>query len=352
MAGEDGDPDDKTEAPTSRQLQRAQDEGRLPVSREVTLLAGLAAVTLIFMQFNGRIGREMTRTLSTMLDRGLEMDPAATAAAATAVFLALAAAFSLPVLLGSVAATLAQTRLSLRKGALTPDFSRISPRKGLARMFGSESLIETAKSLVKLAIVGGAVVWVVRRDLPRLEAMSAAPLEFLPGHLATIAIRLLIATILAQTVIAAADFFFLWRQHQQQLRMSRSDVRDEQKETDGDPAIKMRIRRIRMSRARQRMLSAVRTATVVVTNPTHFAVALAYDSGANGVPQVVAKGVDTVAARIREAAREHGIPIVENPPLARTLHTLPLNARIPPELYRAVAELIAYVWRLGQRRLR
>ena len=229
------------------------------------------------------------------------MDPAATAAAATAVFLALAAAFSLPVLLGSVAATLAQTRLSLRKGALTPDFSRISPRKGLARMFGSESLIETAKSLVKLAIVGGAVVWVVRRDLPRLEAMSAAPLEFLPGHLATIAIRLLIATILVQTVIAAADFFFLWRQHQQQLRMSRSDVRDEQKETDGDPAIKMRIRRIRMSRARQRMLSAVRTATVVVTNPTHFAVALAYDSGANGVPQVVAKGVDTVAARIREA---------------------------------------------------
>src|SRR4051812_24347392 len=132
--------------------------------------------------------------------------------------------------------------------------------------------------------------------------------------------------------------------------MSRTDIKDETKETDGDPAIKMRIRRIRMRRARQRMLAAVPTATVVVVNPTHFAVALTYNSEKSSVPRLVAKGVDSLAARIRDTAREHGVPIVANPPLARTLHELPLDSAIPPDLYKVVAELIAYVWRLSGRR--
>jgi flagellar biosynthetic protein FlhB len=256
----------------------------------------------------------------------------------------------MPVLLGATVATLAQTRLSLRTKALHPDFGRLSPRKGMARLFGAESILETAKSLTKLIVVGAVLFQVLRRDLARLEALPAAPLELLSGQLISVVTRLLAAVCVAQTVIAGVDLFWLWRHHQRQLRMSRSDVRDEHKETDGDPAIKMRIRRIRMGRARQRMLAAVEKATVVVTNPTHYAVALAYDGDSGGVPRIVAKGVDTVAARIREAAREHGVPIVENRPLARALHQLPLNAGIPPELYKAVAELIAYVWRLGERR--
>jgi flagellar biosynthetic protein FlhB len=134
------------------------------------------------------------------------------------------------------------------------------------------------------------------------------------------------------------------------MRMSRSDIKDETKENDGDPAIKMRMRRLRMRRARQRMLAAVETATVIVTNPTHYAVALTYDSQKSSVPRLVAKGVDFMAARIRETAREHGVPIVANPPLARTLHQLPLDSPIPPELYKVVAELIAYIWRLSGRR--
>jgi flagellar biosynthesis protein FlhB len=142
----------------------------------------------------------------------------------------------------------------------------------------------------------------------------------------------------------------MWRQHLRQLRMTRSDIKDEAKETDGDPAIKMRMRRLRMRRARQRMLAAVSTATVVVTNPTHYAVALTYDSEKSSVPRLVAKGVDSLAERIRDAARKHGVPIVVNPPLARTLHQLPLDSPIPPELYKAVAELIAYIWRLSGRR--
>lgn len=217
-------------------------------------------------------------------------------------------------------------------------------------MLGVESLVETGKSLAKLAIVGAAIVTVLRQELPALAMLPLAPLTLLPGLLTSIVTQLLLAVVLAQTVIAGADIFWLWRRHLRQLRMSRTDIKDETKETDGDPAIKLRIRRIRMRRARQRMLTAVQKATVVVTNPTHYAVALTYDAAKSSVPRLVAKGVDLLAERIRETAREHGVPIVANPPLARTLHQLPLDSRIPPELYKAVAELIAYVWRLSGRR--
>jgi flagellar biosynthetic protein FlhB len=259
------------------------------------------------------------------------------------------APFALPIVVAAAAATLLQTRFAMRSRALRVDLGRMSPGKGLKRMFGSESLVETVKSLAKLLIVGGAVVQVLRQELPRIEALPAASLNVLPGMLASIVTRLLLAVVLAQTVIAGADIFWLWRQHLRHLRMSRTDVKDEIKETEGDPAIKMRIRRLRMRRARQRMLAAVPTATVVVTNPTHYAVALTYDNQKSNVPTLVAKGVDSMAARIREAARAHGVPIVANPPLARALHQLPLGSPIPAELYKVVAELIAYVWRLSGR---
>jgi flagellar biosynthetic protein FlhB len=190
-------------------------------------------------------------------------------------------------------------------------------------MIGSQSLVEFAKSLAKLLVVGGAIVQVLRWDMPKVLVLPFAPLGVLPGMLMSVVIRLLLAVVLAQTVIAGADVFWQWRQHLRQLRMSRTDIRDETKETEGDPAIKMRIRRLRMRRARQRMLAAVPTATVVVTNPTHYAVALTYDSQKSSVPKLVAKGVDTLAVRIRETAQEHGVPVVVNPPLARTLHELP-----------------------------
>ena len=352
MSGQAGDPEDRTEAPTARRLQQARDEGQIPVSRELVLLAGLAAMTITFMMIGGGTGRGLVHSLAIILNHpGLPVgEPMALCRQIGGIMLAATAPFALPVALGATAVTLVQTRFVLRSKALRPDFSRLSPRQGLGRMFGSESLVEAVKSAAKLTVAGVAVFQVLRAELPLLEAMPAAPLTVLPGLLTSVATRLLIAVVVAQIVIAGADFAWIWRQHQQQLRMSRSDIKDEQKETEGDPAIKMRIRRIRMRRARQRMLAAVAKATVVVTNPTHFAVALTYDSGTSTVPRLVAKGVDHMAARIRDAAREHRVPIVENPPLARTLHQLPLNARIPPELYKAVAELIAYVWRLNGRR--
>ncbi|MSP00096.1 MAG: EscU/YscU/HrcU family type III secretion system export apparatus switch protein [Acetobacteraceae bacterium] len=348
MSGQAGDQEDRTEAPTPRRLQKAREEGEVPVSREVVLLAGLAAMTLSFMVMDGMAGRALVRSLSVIMAQ-TRLEPLALFRESAEAFLRATALFAIPVALGAAAVTLAQTRFALRAKALRPDFGRLSPRKGLKRMFGAESLVETAKSLAKLLIVGGAAFEVLRRELPRLEILPSAPLTVLPELLASVVIRLLLAATVAQVAIAGADLFWMWRQHQRQLRMSRTDIKDEQKETDGDPAIKMRIRRIRMRRARQRMLAAVPKATVVVTNPTHYAVALTYDGEKSNVPILVTKGVDSMATRIREAATKSGVPIVANPPLARTLHQLPLNARIPPELYKAVAELIAYVWRLNGR---
>jgi flagellar biosynthetic protein FlhB len=352
MSGQTGDQQDRTEAPTQRRLQKAQEEGEVPVSREAVLLAGLAAVAVTFLLMDQGIGQHLAGSLALLLAHpGLPLsEPIALYHEIARAFAAVLAPIAVPVAVAAVAATLAQTRFALRTSALHVDFGRLSPRVGLRRMVGSQSLVEFAKSLAKLLIVGGAIVQVLLWDLPRLLVLPFAPLGLLPGMLMAIVIRLLLAVVLAQAVIAGADMFWLWRQHLRQLRMSRTDIKDETKETEGDPAIKMRIRRLRMRRARQRMLAAVPTATVVVTNPTHYAVALTYDSQKSSVPRLVAKGVDTLAVRIRETAREHGVPVVVNPPLARTLHELPLGSAIPPELYKAVAELIAYVWRLSGRR--
>ena len=352
MSGQSGDQQDRTEAPTARRLQKAQEEGEVPVSREAVLLAGLATAAVTLLLMGPGIGQHLVRPLALILSQpGLPVsEPTALFHHIGAAFLSTIAPFVVPIAVGATAATLVQTRFTLRSSALRADLGRLSPGRGWKRSFGSESLVETAKSLAKLLLVGGAVVQVLLREWQKLAVLPAVPLGVLLPLLVSVVTRLLIAVVLAQTVIAAADMFWLWRQHLRRLRMSRTDIRDETKETEGDPAIKLRIRRLRMRRARQRMLAAVPTATVVVTNPTHYAVALSYDIKKSSVPRLVAKGVDTLAARIRDTAREHGVPIVANPPLARTLHELPLGSPIPPELYKVVAELIAYVWRLSGRR--
>jgi flagellar biosynthesis protein FlhB len=352
MSGQSGDKEDRTEAPTARRLQQAQEQGEVPVSREAVLLAGLAAGAVTLLLMGPGIGQHLVRPLAIILSQpGLPVsEPVALFHEIAITFLTTIAPFVVPIALGATAATLLQTRFTLRTSALHVDFGRLSPAKGWKRSFGSASLVETAKSLAKLAVVGGAIIQVLLQDLPKVEVLPAAPLDVLLKLLTSVVIRLLLVVVVAQTVIAGADMFWLWRQHLRQLRMSRTDIKDESKELEGDPAIKMRIRRLRMRRARQRMLAAVPKATVVVTNPTHYAVALTYDSQKSSVPRLVAKGVDTLAARIRDTAREHGIPVVVNPPLARTLHALPLGSPIPAELYKVVAELIAYVWRLTGRR--
>ena len=180
-----------------------------------------------------------------------------------------------------------------------------------------------------------------------LQALSGEPGQIL-ARAAGPVLHVLMAVLAAQAGIAVVDVFWVFLRHSRELRMSRHDIQEEQKETEGDPRVKARIRQIRTLRARRRMLAAVPKATVVITNPTHYAVALSYDRAKHAAPRVVAKGVDSLAARIREVAAANRVPLVANPPLARALYRVEVDTDIPAEHYQAVAEIIAYVWRLGR----
>jgi flagellar biosynthetic protein FlhB len=217
-------------------------------------------------------------------------------------------------------------------------------------MFGMKSIVEFGKGLLKLAIVGAIalmVVWPEFSGLEQLPSYSMPDLLHFTGHVAG---KLMIATLSIVTLIAAADLFYQRFSHMKSMRMSKQEVRDEHKQSDGDPMIKGRLRQLRMERSRKRMMAAVPKATVIVTNPTHYSIALKYEHGSMEAPILVAKGVDEVAFRIRELAKKHDIPIVENPPLARALFaSVEIDRPIPAEHYKAVAEIIGYVMKLKRR---
>ncbi|MGA3400084.1 MAG: flagellar biosynthesis protein FlhB [Acetobacteraceae bacterium] len=348
---EDTPQQDRTEAATPRRMQRAREEGRVPVSREIHNFAGLAAVTLVVAIAAGNTAQGLTLRLSTFLAHA-DVPGLAGANAlrlARTALLRGAAPFVLAALLAGVAASLLQTGFLINSSALHPDFGRISPRTGLRRLFGLDSLVEAAKSLAKIGVMSFALWRVLRDDLPSLMQAPRWEPQVLLARTMPPVLHMLYVVLAVQAVIATFDLLWSRLRHAQQMRMTKEDVREEQRETEGDPKIKARIKQIRTHRARKRMLAAVPKATVVITNPTHYAVALAYDRARNAAPRVVAKGVDSLAARIREVAEANKVPLVANPPLAHALYRVEVDTEIPAEHYQAVAEIIAYVWRLGQR---
>ena len=348
MAEGEGSSGDRTETATQRHLDQAREAGQVPVSRELMAFASMAAVTMVLgYQLPGLL-RRLLPEMVTILARAGEMnmpDAGPLRLMFLGVFGAIVPVLCVALFAGATTVLL-QTRFLLNLGALQPKVSRVSPAAGLKRLFGLNGLVEVVKSLCKLGLLGACMWIAVRGDwigLVRLPWQD--PHSLLPA-VARPALRLLIATVCVQGVVAAADLMWVRFRHARDMRMTKQDVRDELKDTEGNPQIKARIRRIRMVRARQRMMAKVATATVVVTNPTHYAVALAYDRANNPAPRVVAKGVDFLAARLRETAEAHGVPVVANPVLARALHRLDLDTEIPAEHYKAVAEIIAYIWRL------
>lgn len=352
MAEEDDRPqDDRTEAATPRRLQQAREEGQVPVSRELVTLAGMAAVCLAALATGPTVMAALTGQVRFFLAR---LDASSLAGiggwrqAGIAILIA-AGPIVLAVLAAGVAATLLQTGFLLHGTALQPKLSHLNPMAGLRRMVGVENLADTIRSIAKLGLVGLAIWWALPADLGLIGRLPFQGIATLLARTWDICLRCLLAAIGAQAVIAAMDILWVRWRHARQLRMSRQDIQDELKDTEGDPRIRARIRQIRQQRARRRMLSAVPTATVVITNPTHYAVALAYDRATHAAPRVVAKGVDTMAARIREVAEAHRVPLVANPPLARALYRVELEEEIPAEHFQAVAEIVAYVWRLRER---
>lgn len=349
MSGAGGsEAEDKTEEATPRRLEKAREEGQIIMSREVVGFATFSAALLGLMFGLPLLGQELMRAMRGVLEHAHELRIDVT----TREMLRLGMLAVLPVLLlgmiGTLAGGMLQSRGFFSATGLTPKFSKISPIAGIKRLLGPEGVIELLRTLIKLGVVGAALWWAVGDPTELRTTLSIGPVDLLMLMVRSSA-DLVIAALVAFAGIALADYFVVRFRLLRRLRMSRQELREEVKDSDGDPHIKARIRGIRMGRARQRMMAAVPTAAVVVTNPTHFAVALAYDDNAQAAPKIVAKGADAVAARIRAVAEEAGVTLVSNPPLARALFKLELDTEIPAEHYQAVAEIIAYVWRLRGR---
>ena len=348
--------EDKTEDASERRIQQAVEKGDVPKSQDLasffTLSAGAAAVAV---SVSATAGSTATG-LGGMLQRAHVPLEGRAGQAALEVCLMLAEALAMPfaaVMLAAVAANLIMHPPMMVTEPLMPQFSRINPASGAKRIFGMDNMVQFAKTLAKLALVAGvlgAILW-PRRDL--VTALSGAG-DVRSAASAALGLtgRLTIAVLLLYALIAGADAIYQRFSWKKKLKMTQHEVKEEHKETDGNPEIKARVRQIRNQRMRQRMMAAVPKATVIITNPTHYAVALRFETGMPA-PLCVAKGVDEVALKIREVAGHHNIPIVENVPLARALHaTVDIDEEIPTEHYKAVAEVIGFVLRLAASRKR
>ena len=345
------DKSSQTEEPTQKRLSEAHDHGDVVKSTEVSTWFMLGGATLAVMIFSGPTAIDLQGTMQGLLAHSWQIptDGPALLHLARGLFETLLVALGFPVLLLLVAAfagTVIQHSVVFSFEPITPSLSRISPVAGFKRLFSMMALANFAKGLVKLGLFGavvGALLWPQRRRLGAL--IDVDPAVILPIARA-LCVKLLGTVVAILAVVAASDYLFQYRQWFNRHKMSVREMKEEFRQTDGDPAIKGKLRQMRAQRARKRMMANVPKAAVVITNPTHFAVALQYERGMNA-PICVAKGADLIALKIREIAEANNVPIMENPPLARALHaTVEIDQEIPQEHYRAVAEIIGYLMRL------
>lgn len=353
---EDQDQSQKTEEPTQRRLDEARQKGQMATSREVNHALVLGSGALFLGIVAPGLGQRVIEALWPFVGQphALTIGSVELVRSLAALLGALGMAL-FPVVLVFVGAAIAGGLIQhgpvWSASPLAPKLERISPAAGAKRLFSLKSFVEFAKGMVKIVLVGaagGALLWPAAPQVIAATGLEAGPLLAL---LRTLALRLLLGVALLTALIALLDVAYQRFEQRKQLRMSRRDLQDEFKQTEGDPFIRARLKNLRMERARRRMMAEVPKATVVVTNPTHVAVALRYDGETSAAPRLVAKGIDALAERIQTVARSHGVPVVQNPPLARALHAaVELGAEVPPAHYRAVAEVVGYVLRLKGRR--
>jgi len=344
---------EKTEPASPRRLEQAREEGQVPQSRELsTFLVMMMGVTVMWVIGQWVSGRIVSLVKSGLVfDASMARDPTRMVVLLEDLLgealLTVAPLFAM-LMVAAVAAPILMGGLVFSPKALQFKFERMDPLKGLERMFSVHGLAELVKALLKAILVAGVGAWTIWREKDRTLALMTQPLNVsLPGFAETVIYSaMLIVTSLA--LLAALDVpFQLWQYHNK-LKMTKEEMRQEHKETEGDPQLKARVRNAQREMARRRMMSEVPKADVVVTNPTHYAVALRYDAEKMGAPVVVAKGADEVAKKIRELAGEHNVPLLEAPPLARALFKhCELEQAVPAALYSAVAEVMAYVYQLN-----
>lgn len=349
------DRESKTEQPTEKRLADALAKGKGPFSRELPILLSGCAIWLVLGLMLNSVSAQVAIALRPFIEHpgAWSLSSAGDAAMllhymTAFVMLAVVPALALLALAG-MAGTLPQSRGAVLE-RIRPELSRISPAAGWRRLFGAEGWTHAGKSLLKITFVAAIALWCLG-DLARsVIAVHDADIGAFPATLSVMLARLVGAVLLAFLAVALLDAGLTRLSWRRSLRMTKQEVKDEAKQADGDPTLKQRMRFLARQRLRRRMIAAVPRATFVVANPTHFAVALRYVREESDAPRVVAKGRDLVALRIREVAERHGIPVIEDRWLARTLHdNVPVDALIPPEFYKAVAKIILFLTRQSHR---
>ena len=348
---EEGDDTEKTEDPSRKRLDEALERGDVVKSQEVNTWFILAGAALIASSFSNSIGNGLQGIFRNLIANSfsLPVDGGSLLALLSSLEHRLIAVFAVPLVLivvAAIAGNLAQHRLVWSAQALKPTLSKISPMSGFKRVFGKQAFANLIKGLVKLTLLGAVISAIMWPERNKLEALVRLDPYDIMNTIRALSLRLLGATVALLAIIAAVDYLFQYRQWFERQKMSLREMKEEFKATEGDPQVKGRIRALRQARMKKRMMAAVPKASVVITNPTHFAVALQYEKGMPA-PVCVAKGIDAIALKIREVAGKNDVPIVENPPLARALHaSVEIDDEIPVEHYHAVAQVIGYVMRL------
>jgi flagellar biosynthetic protein FlhB len=347
------DETEKTEDPTQKRLDEAIKRGDVVKSQEVNTWFVIGAATLALMVFSGSMGSDLATSFRGLMANAhrVPVDGGGLTRLASRLGVEVIAAVAVPFLLLMLAAiggNMIQHRLVWSLEALTPKLSKISPMAGAKRLFSKQAIANFVKGLIKLTLMGAILTALMWPERHRLEGLVGTDPAAVMPFTKVLSLELMAAVVAVLAIIAAADYLFQYRQWYERQKMSLREMKDEYKDTEGDPKIKAKIRQLRQNRMKKRMMAAVPESTVVITNPTHFAIALKYERGMNA-PLCVAKGKDLIALKMREVATEHGVPVVENPPLARTLHAVvEVDEEIPPEHYKAVAEVIGYVMKLNR----
>lgn len=345
----------RTEEPTPRKLEKARARGDVVKTQDLASLASLAAAATVLALAGGLMARNLAEALIPFLARpeamslqgGGAVDVARHAMLAGAPILA---TVMLATALAGAAGNLVQTGFLFTPDKLKPDFSKVSPMQGFKRIFSIDGLMNFVKSLAKVFATGAIAWWVLKPFVPQLVNLAGiAPIAMLP-FLADVLRRLMFAILALLLVVAGADWFWQRQRFMARMRMTKEELKEDYRQSEGDPHVKAKQKQKRAEAARRRMMQAVPGATVVIANPTHFAVALKYEEGEDAAPLCVAKGVDSLALKIREIAEEAGVPVIVDPPLARALYAaVEVDDMIPTAHYEAVAKIIGFILGAGRR---
>lgn len=353
MAEDDStDDSQKTEDPTPKKLEEARKRGQVALSREVNNWVMLFAGTLVLIAFSGPMMRALSDVMQLYIEQSYALPsmPGGWSIIVGEGVKKVILILLVPLLILMLAAFFApflQIGPLFAPEVIKPDWSKVSIFKGFGRLFSMRAIVELLKGVLKIGVIGAVGTIIIYPYLDKFEHLIDMPMGAVVIELRTLVVKMMLGILVVLLLIAVIDLAYQRFEYNKKMRMSRQEIKDEYKQSEGDPHIKAKLRQLRVERARRRMMQSVPSADVVITNPTHYAIALKYDPDEQPAPIVVAKGVDEIALRIREVAKEHDIVLYENKPLARALYdVVEIDEMIPTEHFQAVAEVISYVFKL------